>query len=92
MNRVDDPDEFHELPITEQGALVTWIHEWLKPARTYCPSTSYGLKHIFEESEDGFYVTNGQFKGALRAAGFKPRSEEAQNWEVKVKIRKEKHQ
>ena len=42
--------------------------------------TSYGLKHIFERSKNGFYITNGQFKGAMLASGQMTRNELDLNW------------
>jgi hypothetical protein len=35
-------------------------------------ASSYALKHYFEVADDGFYITNGQFKGAMLEAGFEP--------------------
>ena len=61
--------------------LLNWIRENIRPRKT--PNkmhTSYGLKHIFEESERGFYVTNNQFKDAMLTAGFAPVDPNRKNW------------
>ncbi len=34
-------------------------------------SDSYSLKHLFERSPEGFYLTNGAFKGVMNRYGFK---------------------
>src|SRR5438094_10451458 len=39
-----------------------------------------GMQHALEEWPGGFYVTNGAFKGAMLAAGFRPEDERALNW------------
>ena len=83
MNPQDDPNEFSLLPIERQDILSRWIHEHLtprkKPNQRY---TSYGLKHIFEDdrAHGGFYVSNGTFKGAMRAMGYCPVFEDDINW------------
>ena len=67
------PSGFSALMETERESLVAWIKKWLRPAsKVNHRHTSYGLKHIFQHFEGGFYTTNGQFKGAMEAAGFLP--------------------
>ena len=75
----DDPRDHENLGRDEQAALQAWIAVAMKPARTVGPSTSYVMKHDFE-SAGGFYVTNGQMKGAMLAAGYKPSKRSEQNW------------
>jgi hypothetical protein len=64
--------------------------------RVHHDHTSYGLKHVFEGDNalgtpmrrrgprvrlrTGFYVDNGQFKGAMLAAGYEPEDRSAMNW------------
>ena len=70
---VNDPATFGELSESEQQELLGWIAATIRPIHrrspiAYCPS-SYYLKHEFERSARGFYITNGQFKGAMQEAG-----------------------
>jgi hypothetical protein len=46
--------------------------------------TSYGLKHIFERSDNGFYVTNDQFKAAMERCGFSPVKRSELNWRFRI--------
>jgi hypothetical protein len=65
------PDDYYSLTPEEQDALISWINENLVPSEDRYLG-SYGLKHHFERAPEGFYITNGQFKGAMRAAGCEP--------------------
>ncbi|MDP9476457.1 MAG: hypothetical protein M3R38_12375 [Actinomycetota bacterium] len=56
----------------------------MKPAGKVGPSDSYTMKHDFETA-GGFYVTNGQFKGAMLAAGYQPAKRGEQNWRFRQK-------
>lgn len=38
----------------------------------------------FEESEDGFYITNGQFKGAMILSGYSVNDPDELNWTFNV--------
>lgn len=68
----DSPLLFLELSPEEQMQLFTWCYNSLdKVGSINHQHTSYGLKHIFERSPLGFYVSNGQFSGAMLIAGFK---------------------
>lgn len=71
---MNDPSLFTKLPEEQQKVLLRWISENLTIRKTTNKDvgTSYGIKHIFERSEDGFYISNGQFKGAMIMAGFQP--------------------
>jgi hypothetical protein len=69
----NDPEAFGDLSESEQQELLGWIAATIRSVRrrspgAYCPS-SYYLKHEFERSSNGFYITNGQFKGAMQEAG-----------------------
>ena len=75
----DDPRDYENLNPEEQATLRAWIEVAMRPARSVGPSTSYTMKHDFE-SAGGFYVTNGQFKGAMLAAGYLPVKREELNW------------
>ena len=58
---------------------MAWIEENLvrypKAHRNRIMS-SYTLKHLFEVSPQGFYVTAGTFERAMAAAGFRGRRRE----------------
>lgn len=82
---LDPPEEFDALPPAKKSALLAWIDGAMIPAKTYGKHTSYTLKHCF--GDDGFYVTNGEFKGAMLAAGYEPKDRKAQNWTFKVRPR-----
>lgn len=76
-----------ELPQDEQAALVSFCSaafasDFIRPMKRVNES-SYGLKHLFEGTERGFYVTNGQFKMAMLFAGFAPDDPRDHNWSYK---------
>lgn len=82
----NNPAEYEKLTQSEKEQLKMWIDQYIKPhlVKKYNPyRTSYGLKHLFQ-SKGGFYVTNGQFKGAMLAAGFEPESFKDINWVFKI--------
>ena len=85
---INHPDRFEELTADKQRALLGWIAESLVPTRRAGELTSYGLKHEFEGSLSGFYVTNGEFKGAMLTAGYSPVDENRLNWSFRYRIRK----
>jgi hypothetical protein len=75
-----DPDHhenFCGLTPDDQSPLLAWIrsrftpHPWLRLKVGFLRH-SYNFKHLFERSENGFYIDNGTFKGAMLAAGFEP--------------------
>jgi hypothetical protein len=79
--------EFAAMPEPARHAVTDWIRAAVVPAKqAYKPHTSYGLKHHFEDREEGgFYLTNKQFKGAMLACGYKPIDENAINWSFRIK-------
>ena len=80
MDTVNDPIEYDNLERWQKLIVTTWIKENFVPRITINKyHTSYEGKHIFERSPDGFYLTNGAFKGAMLAAGFTKHSEGI-NW------------
>jgi hypothetical protein len=84
----DRPEEFGELSRAEQVALLRWIDRHISPRTTPNPRTSYGLKHSFEASTGGFYISNGAFKGGMRAAGYEPVCPEERNWSFRISTRR----
>lgn len=80
MNAIDSPTEYDKLETWQKLIITTWIKEnFVKRVTINYNHSSYGLKHIFERSPDGFYITNGAFKGALLACGFDKHSKGI-NW------------
>ncbi|MBA2442601.1 MAG: hypothetical protein H0V53_09380 [Rubrobacter sp.] len=85
---LDPPAEYAELSAAERTALLSWIAEYISPRKTPNKRTSYGIKHAFEASTGGFYVSNGAFKGAMLAAGYEPVCPEELNWRFRISTRK----
>lgn len=70
-----------KLTESQYNILIKWIKKNLLPRETFNDiKTSYGLKHLFEFSEDGFYVDNDTFKQAMLECGFKVRNPSKENW------------
>lgn len=85
MNDINLPGDYEELSQKEKLELSLWIYTHFEPSkRAYTKSSSYGLKHDFER-DTRIYVTNGQFKGAMLARGYKVKDEKALNWYFKMK-------
>jgi hypothetical protein len=75
-----------------KNAVQAWIALVFQPANTvYQHTSSYGMKHRFEGSAGNshahLYMTNGEFKGAMLAAGYEPVDREALNWMFRLKPR-----
>lgn len=84
-NQINDSDEFEKLSPRQQKVLLSWCEQFTKIKAINSKRSSYGMKHIFESSKDGFYVTNGQFKGAMLKAGFKYKSQPYNpNWHFNI--------
>jgi hypothetical protein len=81
----NSPECLNDLSAEQQAVLISWIRDMLVTAeRVYTPN-SYITKHDFEREPEGFYVTNGMFKGALLKAGFAPVNPREVNWQFRVK-------
>ena len=77
---INHPREFEKLERWQKLIVTTWINENFKERSSInYRHSSYEHKHTFERSTDGFYMTNGAFKGALLAAGFTNHNE-GMNW------------
>lgn len=82
---VNSPSDFLKLSNKKQEALVNYCLVAFVPSDyTLKSHTSYGMKHVFEGSPTGFYVSNGQFKGAMLIAGFVPVNPHELNWIYKI--------
>ena len=81
---LDLPDEYDQLSPAELATLLEWIRLAIKPAKTAVIGSSYGIKHDFEDVTY-LYVTNGQFKGAMLAAGYAPVNRGERNWRFRIR-------
>lgn len=82
---LDMPERYESLSESEKEVLQHWITENLEPTdRMNKRSSSYGMKHFFEKSENGFYITNGAFKGAMLVAGYRVDDRDEKNWSFNV--------
>lgn len=82
---INSPEYYQELSDEEKERLCDWIICNIFPRKT--PNhehSSYKLKHYFEHDKGGFYITNGQFKGAMIACGFEPVNENELNWHFSI--------
>lgn len=85
----NQPQDYEILTPAHKDALRRWIEENFKALKNppkRGPIDSYTLKHYFEESERGFYISNGQFKGAMLAVGHAPLDETELNWVFRAKL------
>lgn len=65
-------DSFEGMSKENQETLKNWIKKTFTPRKILNKDmSSYGLKHIFERYDKGFYITNDQFKAAMEECGFK---------------------
>ena len=64
--------------------MINWIIQSLEPRKSVNKGRydSYFLKHLFEhdKANGGFYIDNGQFKGAMLQCGFRPYRKSDMNW------------
>ncbi len=78
----NQPADYDTLSAANKSVLQAWIAVHVQPGRL-SRRDSYSVKHDFERMSGGFYITNGQFKGAMLAAGYKPCKEDVEhdiNW------------
>ncbi|GAB2553475.1 hypothetical protein [Gracilibacillus alcaliphilus] len=75
------PNHYEELTVEQQRILQDWIYVNFETSeRFHLINASNNLKNLFENSPEGFYITNGQFKGAMINAGYKVKDETERNW------------
>jgi len=80
---LDSPGEYYRMPEDDKTALLNEIQSMLKPASHVLRfQSTYGIKHRLK-----MYVTNGMFKGACLALGFRVADTTARNWRLYVKFR-----
>jgi hypothetical protein len=84
---LNDPSEFYKLDHDTQKKLLDWIDFNLTERNHFNRKiTSYGLKHMLP-----FYVTNGEFKGAMLEAGYKVLDKTEMNWNFNVYVRRKRY-
>ncbi|MGF9891553.1 hypothetical protein ABEX78_23120 [Priestia megaterium] len=77
----NDTKQFNNLTEEEQEVLLTWVKNNFMPIKCFTVNhSSYALKHLFENSDEGFYIPNGAFKAAMVKCGYKAEDENAVNW------------
>lgn len=77
------PEEFDKLSDDRKNEIIAYLKTRFEPSDSYNPTTSYALKHFRTEKAIG-YLTNGEFKGAMLAAGFIPQYQKEEYWRFKV--------
>jgi len=86
----NSPENFNTLTDIQKENLCKWINATLcHRISINRKHTSYGMKHWFEHSLNGFYVQNGQFKGAMIECGFDKHTDGV-NWSFCVTERSAK--
>ncbi|MDG6245067.1 MAG: hypothetical protein QCH31_11895 [Methanolobus sp.] len=80
----------YELSDIEIKTLDNWIMLNILPQKASKKNyTSYALKNLFEESQDGFFITNKQFKEAMVRCNFSPVNKNKLNWDFRVSLKSE---
>ncbi len=82
---VNQPSNYEGLKDEEKAAIQGWIARELVPSPLTGPKCTYVLKHIYQRLT-GHYVQNGQFKGAMLAAGFEPIDRTELNWQFRYEL------
>lgn len=82
----DSPNAYNLLSKEKQKRLQCWISTNLKPYEL----KTYNEYHSSCQIRNAlpFYVTNGEFKGAMLAAGFTPKDSSKKNWVFKISKRR----
>lgn len=70
-NVLNDTSDFEYLSKEQKEKLLDWCSYLTKIKTINKKYHAYSLKHIFENSKNGFYITKGTFKGAMEKLGFK---------------------
>jgi len=81
---IDDHSEYDSLSAEAKQAVQYWISKAIHSANRIASSSSYGLKHDYER-ESKHYLSNGEFKGAMLAAGYTPVNKDEKNWLFKIR-------
>ena len=87
------PSKFMILSEKDKSLALEWIKNMYDPSDKIFSSSSYGIKHVLQSFKgdcgkyEGLYLTNGQFKGAMLAAGFEPVERNVINWRFRMKLK-----
>lgn len=73
MKQSDDPKSYDALSPQEKLAIQVWIALSIRPADIEFSSTSTGLS-LNLDLQEGVFLTNGDLKGGMLAAGYEPTS------------------
>lgn len=84
FRETDHPLAFYDLTDNEQKELLSWCGNLEKIKNINTEFSSYGLKHFFERSINGFYINNGAFKGAMIICGFLVGDISKLNWDFNI--------
>jgi hypothetical protein len=78
----------YELTDNEKKALDNWIMLNILPQKPPDKNyTSYALNFFFEQTPDGFFITNKQFKEAMVRCNFLPVNKNKLNWEFRISLK-----
>lgn len=85
------PEDYETLTDMQKRIMSLWISERIAPVsrkmRAENRLISYGLKHQMER-EIGLYVSNGQFKGGMAAAGYEAFDTDGINWTYNIELKR----
>jgi hypothetical protein len=78
----------YELTDIEIKTIDDWIKLNVLPQKTAKKNyASFALKLLFEESPNGFFITNPQFKEAMLRCGFSPVNKNKLNWDFRISLK-----
>lgn len=78
-------NDYNELSDIQKNQLLEWILLNFSPIRYLnMKHKSSDLKNYFEKSENGFEISNNQFKYAMLLVGFKIDSIENDEWKFNI--------
>ena len=81
MENLNDQHLFEQLPEEEKSFLLHWIAENLRPVQRFnTRHHSYEMKHWVMDEYPERYYSNGEFKGAMLASGYRVQNTGADNW------------
>lgn len=90
MKQIDNPNEYEKLSFQQTKTVLSWISRNIKPHKVRNNRHySKGIKRYFERDYEagGFPISNGAFKGAMKASGYNPVDESCTNWEFYISNR-----
>lgn len=88
---INNPNDFYNLSPEERKSLIKWItHKLGRSDQVYKKASSFYFKDCFENADNGFFVTNGQFKGALLEAEYRIDDKKKMNWHANFSIQRVK--